>query len=272
MQVRCKELAEKNKILASSGKRYTGVCADFGVLTTALMRSAGLMAGVGIGAVLRGGVATAAQAHAVSVTPWPEGSSLRLTYIDGTPSEGLTEEETQKLAAVRFPTLKEREKTIEEVEEKYKADSVRMIKELEQSLEAGEDFAIEKLQNGELEKMLNVVLKYEVKAEHSRVIEGILNAVRYSGLPVFSEKIEDQIAVKRFLEAEIKRERGINVQMSPDSDSGTQLFDISREYVGQDGIDNLDKVIKLVDPYLHKTERRALMLLVKYLKAEKMKR
>lgn len=272
MQVRCKDLAEKNKSLAASGKRYTGVCADFGVLTTALMRSSGLMAGVGLGAVLCDGVATVAQAHAVSVTPWPEGSNLQLTYIDGTPTEGLTREETQKLDAIRFPTLREREKLIEEIEERYKVNSNKMIKELEERLEAGEDFAIEKLQNGDLERMLNVVLKYGVEPEHVRVIEGLLNAVRYSGLPVFSEDINDQIGVKKFLEAEVKRERSLNIQMSPGGDSGTQLFDISREYVSQDGIDNLNKVIKLVEPYLHKTEHRALMLLVKYLKAEKMKR
>ncbi|MEN9647757.1 MAG: hypothetical protein RLY57_561 [Candidatus Parcubacteria bacterium] len=272
MQVRCKELAEKNKTLAVSNKRYAGVCADFGVLTTALMRSASLVAGVGTGAVVRDGVATVAQAHAVSVTPWPEGSSFKLTYIDGTPTIGLTEEETKKLAAIRFPTLREREKMIEQVEEKYKVDSERMIKELEERLEAGEDFAIEELQNGELEKMLNVVLKYEIEPQHTQVIEGLLNAVRYSGLPVFSEEIDNQIVVKRFLEAEIKRERSTSIQVSPSTDSGTHLFDISREYVSQDGINNLSKVIKLVEPHLQKTERRALMLLVKYLKAEKMKR
>ncbi len=280
MEIRCREIGKTNEVLKRSGKRYAGVCADFALLTTALMRKAGLMAGIAKGAVVEDGVATIASAHSLSVALWPSTEGNRAVPIDGTPTSGITEEETNKLSRIRFATLKEREDRVLEVEKEDAGQSLAMIEEIERRLGGGEKGVIEQIQNGELERMLNAVLKYEVKKSHENVITRLLEASRYGGVPVFSDNLEDRLKVEQFLENEIKNERGKSMY-DENSSSGTELFGTFREYIDRyekesqdrsEAIKKVERVIHLTEQYLNKTEKRALLLLIQYLKAEKMNR
>jgi hypothetical protein len=273
MSIRYRELASKNEDLKKSGKRYAGVCSDFAMLTTVFMQKAGLMAGRVSGSVPEDGLSTVKNAHSVSVALWPGRSGNKLVPIDGTPSEGINEEETKLLEEIRFSSLKEREKTAELIEEQDRGEVIKKIEEIERKLAQGEESVIEELKNGELEKMLNVVLKHQVKPVHVSVIKRTLDASRYSGLPVFSEDINDQIVVRKFLESEVTSERERSKDTQGD-DAGTELFKVCREYIDlyKGDLGKIETVINLVDGYLDKIEHRAMMLLIKYLKAEKMKR
>lgn len=264
MQIRAKELGV--------GKRFAGVCADFALLTTAILRKAGINAGIASGAVPVDGVATVGSAHALSVVLWPDPMGNRVVAIDGTPNEGVTDEETKMLGAIAMKSLSDREKEAEKIERKSAGEIMRTLDEIEKRLGSGEKDVIKNIQNGELEKMLNTVLKYEVKPEHTAVIKRLFEASRFAGLPVFSEKLEDKLYVKKFIENESKSER--EKIHNDNANSGTELFEIFREYLTKNNgdIDKVEKIVDLFEGGLGKVERRVLLLLVQYLKAEKMKR
>jgi hypothetical protein len=283
MEIRCKELAKNNEALRASGKRYAGVCADFSIFTTLLMLKSGLNAGVASGAVPENGVATMAHAHSLSVALWPERAGNRLVSIDGTPTIGLDENETKQLRMIRFETLREREEKGKVAVRIEHEKAMRMLDEIDAVLGDSKE-AIARIQNGDLERMLNTVLKYEVKEVHTKVITRLFESSRYGGLPVFSEELGDKVQVQKFIDGEIRSERSKNSSEVDEKIglAGTTLFDTFREYVDtyakeqggsrEEGIRKIEHIIDLAEPVLGKTENRALRLITQYLKAEKMKR
>ncbi len=270
MQIRAKELGHDTKM----NKRYAGVCDDFKLITTALMRRAGLASGAIDGSRPKNGVATIGDAHGMSGALWPTEKGFKVVPIDGTPSEGATPEETEMLKEIRFATLAEREKRVVELEKVEAGEVLKMLDEIEEKLGGENGDKLEGLINGELEKMLNVVLKHQVKSEHVAVIDRLFGAARFAGIPVFSDDLEDQAKVRKYIESEVRSENTRRKRQSERVFAGTDLFDIFHKFLEKQGGDmnKVDTVIRIMEPSLGKVEKRALKLLSRYLKAEKMKR
>ncbi|MBU0660739.1 hypothetical protein KKG22_01000 [Patescibacteria group bacterium] len=83
-QDRMKQLQKKNPSIAES-KEITGVCADFALITSMLLRKAGFLAGTMEGFSVHGGDSVRKKhGHAISFVLWPNGESYSVVPIDAT--------------------------------------------------------------------------------------------------------------------------------------------------------------------------------------------
>ncbi|MEK7116309.1 MAG: transglutaminase-like domain-containing protein, partial [Patescibacteria group bacterium] len=140
---RLEELRTGKDPSAFAGKKFAGVCADFALITCALLRKAGLPAGILTGFHIKGKAAEMKDAHATAFVPWPDGrGGIRIVPVDGTPSSDAT-----IAANVARPSLIEIEAQAAEIVTKEVKEAESVIAELLKSTKAHDVASIRKLTN-----------------------------------------------------------------------------------------------------------------------------
>jgi len=285
MAERLKELEKKAKPEEKgqlTGKKFAGVCADFAKLTTALLREAGFAGGMIQGLLAGPGetVLTNHSAHGVSFALWPaEDNKVKVIVLDGTPS-GATAEAESILASMRQPSLRERLEKFKEQASKINDNAEKDLAELEALINLDAE-GIKRLENGQLERVLNVVLR-QVKESHLAVVKRALNASRYAGFDVVAMAHGDraqEAAFQRFLSNEIDNERrsGKEEAHFKGEDLLATIEDFARRYT-KDGhaggtlaaLDIIQRVFDLSGNDLDPVESRAAAAVVTYLRARGM--
>ncbi|MEK7115894.1 MAG: hypothetical protein AAB879_00685, partial [Patescibacteria group bacterium] len=150
------------------------------------------------------------------------------------------------------------------------------------STKAHDVASIRKLTNSKLERALNVILRHEVSESHLRVVDRMLNAYWYGGLRT-ADRIAADIELRKALEDEIARERKeVRTPQEKAEPAGTRLLETVREFVSRfqrggaatsstEAFDILDRVTTLSKDALSDVEERALVAVVHYLRAQKMR-
>ncbi len=278
MSARIEELKEKNPSL--SDKRYAGVCSDFALLQTALLRKAGILAGVATGFAAESLKVTSDMAHGVSFVVLPDKDRRNQVFsVDGTPN-GTSERENQTLADLSGPSIEQDEKKakerIEELTKEAEADLDKIERAiLEQDLEE-----IKKLTNGNLENALNTILKYEVKDNNLTAINRLLSGYWYSPLSHLDlDSSESSRYAQETLIDELRRlHNGLPQETGSTAQSaGSQLFDSVRNFVRRfekenrgHGLDLIEQIGDMAQSELSAIEKRSLAVIVNYLRAKKM--
>ena len=270
MQMRLDEISGDGGV--GVGKMYAGVCADFAMLSTALLREAGFVSGVVSGLKISGKSANVLNAHATSFILWPRSDGKYDMYtVDGTP-DGRNVNEQGIIDSMRERSLRER---IIEAQEKsgiVAEEAEKQLAEIEKILDSHDLESIKVLSNGQLENVLNNLLRYKVKKNHLRIITTILDAGKYSGI-----NIDDKISAVRFIESEIKRERDRVDKISGNENAGKEFFDTVNDFVRrykdegnttENAIKEIEEVFELSEKYLSETESKAAFATINYLKAK----
>ncbi len=276
MEQRLKQLAVKKPELLKKGKRFAGVCTDFGILTTVLLKKSGLCAGVTTGFEVNGKEITTKDVHVKSVILFPDKENgYTLVSVDGTPSEGITPEETKKLQTIAEPSLAQKEVILQQV---LKATEQKALGELE-ALETVTDEDLAQMQNGVLEKTLNQILKYQVKKEHVSMIERICNASLYAGFDINSP-IELAPFLRKEIDAEYKNRilESKNITEEKNQNSGDRLMSVSLDFINrleqrnEQGIEVLSKICEMLKNDIDSVEYRSFKVILAYLKAQRMRK
>jgi len=274
MEARVEELkaSDKNKSENLAGKKYAGVCADFAVLTAAILRQAGFSSGVLAGFMPDGGKSvTVDQAHATAFVVWPNAKKENEIFsVDGTPNG---------VIGVSRPSLVEQESSREEKIKEIEAEAESQLEEIMKTLDSLDADAIKELTNGKLESALNTILRYGVEAENLKVIKTILEAYWYSPLHKYDlNETDDQIKFLKFFENEVNRARQ-EAPVEREADPGSKLFEtvelftqrFSKEGDMKKAFVILEKINDLASRSLSSNEKKALTATITYLEAKKVK-
>ncbi|PIS11755.1 MAG: hypothetical protein COT73_02315, partial [Bdellovibrio sp. CG10_big_fil_rev_8_21_14_0_10_47_8] len=271
MEVRVEELREQGKDTALAGKKYAGVCADFALLTSAILRQAGFVSGVLAGFNVSGKRATLSNAHGTAWVAWPSGNGQQEIFaVDGTPDG---------LAGISRPSLRQYEEIREEKVADLKAEAVEQLDEVMKILDSHNVESIRNLTNGKLESILNAVLRYEVKQDNLAAIKRMLEAYWYSPARAFDlSKGKDLDGFRSFFASEIVAGRE-SLNLLDDSQVGSLLFNTVKDFLakmskasGQEQAYNrLEQLADTLSQSLNKTENKALAVIVTYLRAKQIK-
>ncbi|MFP4514997.1 MAG: transglutaminase-like domain-containing protein, partial [Parcubacteria group bacterium] len=277
MELRAQELEGKGE--NNNKKKYAGVCADFALLTTALLREASIASGYLKGYKVDGKKASTNNAHGCSFVLYPnENGESRMIAIDGTP-DGID----SGLGDISLPSISEREKEFEKISEEKKEEALKDIEEIEKDIEKLSEAELNNLSNGRLEEALNKLLKYNVNENNLKKVEKILQAYWYS--PLHKEDLSDietNLKATAFIKNELEAVDGKSLD-SYFAKYGSQLFNVIEDFLtrfkkGSDrkdikaGFEVLDKVYQLSASNLSEIERKALSTSINYLKAKNIKR
>jgi len=281
MELRVQELNEGGKV--KTDKKYAGVCADFALLTTALLRQANIASGYLTGYGLNGEkTATTESAHGCSFVLYPDNKGkTRLISVDGTPSSS-----DEEGGQVHFsePSLEEKEKEVQEVKEEKEKEAFEELEKIEKIIASHSEAEINKLNNGKLEEVLNNILRYSVNENNLETIETVLNAYWYSPLKDMDiDSLDDNLKATSF----IKQEMDILKLKTIKGDShyklgeaGSKLFNVSQDFIRRfagrksdsdslrQGLKILEKVYDLSKNNLNEIERKTLLTIVRYLEAK----
>ncbi len=276
MQERMAGLKQRTPELAQelTGKLYAGVCADFNKLVLAMMRDAGLAGGLVTGFRPASEIVTTGDAHGTAFAIWPSDKDdyFKIIQIDGTPG-GVTTAEQELLKYIQRPALEEQIKIYKEKTEKFLAEATARMIEVEELIANNDVERIRSLSNGELENIVNTILRYGVKESHFAVIRSILDASQYSQLNLRQLNLADSAQVetfKNFVTSEIERERTqTGASVAP---AGNELYTLIERYIQRNGSESyaqLEQIFDLIRPQLGDIEARAFMATVKYLEAKR---
>jgi translation initiation factor 1 (eIF-1/SUI1) len=283
MQTRLDELKEKDeKLNKLSHKRYAGVCADFAMLTTAILRKAEILCGVAKGYSAEGTQVNQSNSHGASFAIFPDKKSgNQMIIIDGTP-EGVDEKQRAQMRFINTPSLEEKEaKTAEELS-KLKIEANKKLDEILKMLASTDLDKIRQMTNGELEDVLNKILKYTVDVSHFHTINRVLESYWYSPIKNKNlDNLEDKVEILKFLSQEIENQRKMAVENEADQQkpAGSLLFETIESYVqkflkGGKGENNkqcfdlLDGLIDLNKNNLNEIEQKASVAIIAYLRAK----
>jgi transglutaminase-like putative cysteine protease len=255
------------------GKMFAGVCADFAVLTTSLLRKSGFVSGVITGLNIDGKTAKSSNSHGLSFVVWPSMYNKTEIYtIDGTSGgNSISMSIRDRLDQNR----KDAETLVNESEGR--------LKEIEEIIESFDIERIQSLSNGELEHILNILLKYGVKRNNLHTVESILNT-KYSPLNISEIDLDDisnVVEVTRMIDSEISRERKNNKKSNGiDLDSGKRLFETVQEFIKRfanrdnarfdEALNKIEKIFKISEKFLEPIESKAVFAIINYLRAKKM--
>ena len=133
---------------------------------------------------------------------------------------------------------------------------------------------IKKLTNGHLERVVNKVLRYEVKMSDLQVMNRVLDAYWYT--PAKDMNLEQS---KEFLSSEYKKERQVvNTQEDlTTKPAGKYLFETIQSFVDrfiraehidnlENGFDKIENIFESIKDELNPSEQRAVIAIVTYLK------
>ncbi len=180
------------------------------------------------------------------------------------------------MEGISTTSLVEFEKIREEKIAEIKQEAMEKLDEIMEILASHNEESIKKLTNGELEKVLNMVLRYDVKAENLQAINGMLQAYWYSSVHKLDlAEVDDKIKFLKFFESEINSERESKLESV--ADPGSKLFETVEKFVQrfakgeniQQGLDIMDSISSLVGNKLSESERKALTVVTTYLRVKK---
>ncbi|HBB03666.1 TPA: hypothetical protein DCZ39_02040 [Patescibacteria group bacterium] len=134
--------------------------------------------------------------------------------------------------------------------------------------------------NGNLEDLLNVVLKKEVRISHYKHLQNLLDVYRYSPLKDSDISLPENQA---FIKQEMQREDASSIKdYKQEAKAGTLLFDMTHQFINRfskndggdkyQGLDRLDIIIDTCKDLLNTIEYKSIKIIIKYLRAEKIKR
>ncbi len=271
MQLRLDDL--HNNGVNTDGKMFAGVCADFAMLTTALLRKAGFVSGVITGLSMNGKRANSSNSHGLSFVVWPSADDkTEIHVIDGTPVNNSI-----------YESIRDRVKHKKEDINSLIEDAEGRLKDIEKIIASFDIEKIKLLSNGELEEILNVLLKYGVKRKNLHVIESILNT-KYSPIKIAEMDLDDMsnvIQVTKLIDQETTRERKSDKKFEGiDLDSGKKLFETIQEFINRfsnreptrfaEAINRIEKIFKISERFLEPTEAKVVFATINYLKAKRM--
>ncbi|MFH1667626.1 MAG: hypothetical protein ABH884_01210, partial [Candidatus Komeilibacteria bacterium] len=125
METRMAELKQIHPELSDklSKKRFAGVCHDFNMLVTAMLRQAGLTAGFAQGFMAHDKSVRLNSAHGTAFVVWPDELNKNAVFtVDGTPG-GVTAEQNEYLSQIQQPSLEQQENRAEEMIEEIKKEA-----------------------------------------------------------------------------------------------------------------------------------------------------
>jgi len=275
------ELEEKLK-----NKKFAGVCADFAVLTTAILRELGFVSGVESGFVPSGKRAGTRNAHGRSFTVWPDGGGkTKIISVDGTPGGIDAEQQAMMTAAgIIAPSLAEKEKISDIEDEKLRKLAEKDLEKIVKISEGMDVEAIRQLTNGRLENVLNILVK-KVRVSNVKALEGVLSAYWYTPAKDLDLKNAGQKAeFIGFLEAAVANARKAAEKNGAvlEKPAGAYLFemldDFTRRFIKgektknqSEAFDLLEEVIDLNKHNFSDIERKSAAAIITYLRAKKMK-
>ncbi len=278
MEMRMEQLKETNPELKH--KKYAGVCSDFALLNTTLLRKAGILSGVAVGFGSGEKTIYPSMSHAVSYVVFPDGHNLNQVFVvDPTPS-GINAEEERLLAEFREPSISEKEAQAEEEINEEKLGALKNLEEIEKTIGLNDLEALKKLTNGKLEDALNTILKYEVKADNLKVVSNLLSSYWYSPLNKLDfNDANDRAYFKDAFKKEINRVKSEieNNSELKDRPSGSELFNLIKDFKDKfsknsqdNGLDIIDSIVEINKAELSSTENQALAVISNYLRAKNM--
>lgn len=276
MQQRVDELRQQKPELADKleGKRFAGVCADFAQITAILLRRAGFNSGTVMGFRTEDKKVCVKNAHATAFVVWPDvNGHNRVVSIDGTPDG---------VAGISMASLMERESEAINKEKELSAETMKEIQKIIDGLNKLDAETVRKMSNGELEKVLNGILKYQVKESHLAIIERLLDYYWYT--PIHNLDLQNPAqkgeAVMDLAGAvEAQREWLKNHPEKDEKPAGNKLMEVMRDFLrrftvaGQTedkyaAIELMDKIVELVQNDLSEIEKKAAFAIIAYLKAQ----
>jgi hypothetical protein len=140
------------------------------------------------------------------------------------------------------------------------------------------DAMLANMYNGNLEDLLNVTLKKDVRKTHYIHLHNLLNAYRYS--PIKDSDLALPKA-QEFINQEMQREdSGTTNDYKQEAKAGTMLFEMTHQFVDRftkdngnkyQALDRLDAIIDVCKNLLNTIEYKSIKIIIKYLRAEKMK-
>jgi hypothetical protein len=272
MEDRMYELKEVDSGKSLSGKKYAGVCADFAVLTTAILRKAGFMSGVLTGFNLSDSESSYVKnAHATSFVVWPNRRGENCIFsVDGTPSG---------IEGISTMSIEEKKSLRESLMGEIKKEGEEKLEEIKKILDSYDEESIEKLTNGQLEEALNNILDYGVNKESLRTITSVFNAYWYSPIKKLDlDQIESKIIFTSLLDDTIRevKEEGDSGEIE---NSGGKLFEVINEFIKRfskedkniSGFNQAKKIRDLSSSFLNKDQLKAMTVIISYLEAKKVK-
>ncbi len=282
MEARIEELKKDPKKAGElSGKKYAGVCADFALVTVSLLRKAGILSGVLSGFMPHNKKIAVKNAHGTAFVVWPDAEGKNMVIpVDGTPSGG----SDSRMVEIQSLSLREKEKSTEREEEKLGREAEAKLDEALRLLKDKDESAIRQLQNGELETVVNSLLRYKVKNPHFKMIEHVLENYWYSGIAEEDQDtLDGKVAVQKWLQESLEdyREDFDATKESLRKPAGKMLLDIFEEYADRlvregevmsktEAFNRFEKLIDLVGKRLDPDERKASLAVISYLRAEQM--
>lgn len=274
MRERMKEVeqksGDKNKAQLA-GKKYAGICADFAEIGAALLRSAGFASGIINGFnIINSAEVKSGDAHGVDFVMLPDANNqLRPIPVDFTPGGGITAEEQKLLNNLRLPDLAAREELARKYSQKETTEKMDKLMKL-----SAEEVAA--LENGEVEKLLNVYLSGANRVLDARTAETIIDAYLYSGV-----RGESDEAIKKELADELRREKeaikkeadnGSHYQSAAGADLIAVISDFHRRLLKRlppeqagESWEVAKKIFELAKDELAEKEYRGIVLAFKYL-------
>ncbi|MFZ5392027.1 MAG: transglutaminase-like domain-containing protein [Patescibacteria group bacterium] len=281
MKSRMDSLKKNPKMAGKLEKKFVaGVCADYALLTVALLRKAGFMAGYASGFDVNGKVATSKEAHAKAFVLWPDkDGNATLQLVDGTPG-GIDEKQQNEIDGfLNIETIEKKEKITEQKKER----KIKTVKERVQELMSLRVEDIAKIDNGELEKILNDYLALVTKKSHFKIVERVLNTYWYTGSERKDMSNQD---IKRKIQFLLLEEFGKEYNSILEKDkkvaSGKEMFEMVETFIDKfkkqdkdlatsQALENIRIIIETVPKgLLSRPERVAMEIIVKYLEAKKM--
>jgi len=284
MQLRAQELKEAG--INKGSKKFAGVCADFALLTTSLLRKANIASGYLKGYKISGKSATTKDAHGCSFVLWPgDKGEARMVFVDGTPSGSSSEFGKEINDAVSTPSIEEREAEFEKIKAEKEKESIKTLDEIEAQFDTLSEEELKELSNGRLEEALNNLLSYNINNDNLKRITKILEAYWYSPLSKLDlSKVENSIQASSFLATQLEKVEDVvnDENKATSSLYGSELFNVLENYISRfkrdemiedtnAGLDVLEKIYELAKNDLNIIERKALSATMNYLRAKNIK-
>jgi len=190
------------------------------------------------------------------------------------------------LAGIQRPSLAEKEKEFDAKKVELLADAEQKLAEVEKLLEQYSDQDIRNLSNGELEKVVNTLLRHKVRESHVGTLERIFNAARYGGFKpedILSNDLTKKVEFRGFVQEEAKAERNSrqeqgrsDVEKHAGKKLMTMITEFSRNYAKDvryqeaDPFDIMERIVDAAARNLDDIESRSAYALIAYLRAKRM--
>ncbi|MBI4142942.1 hypothetical protein HY480_03655 [Candidatus Uhrbacteria bacterium] len=230
-----------------AGKEFAGVCVDFNLLATALLRRAGFPSGMLMGFRPKGASVTTRDAHAAAFVVWPgHNGEAMLVPVDGTPNTR-SESELAALGELQLPSLRERSARHESADRREARQADGRLADMLAIARGTDAEAVRQLSNGELEHVVNAILRAEVRERHVDTLRAVCNAARYAPENLRTMDVNNpasRVALLTWVRSAVEGERrkAATSDREDATPAGTALIALLQEFEG-----HFTKDLKLTD-------------------------